>query len=222
MKRTILILGSFLCACSNSLAENDSPSTDLLNPLGKPTAAFEEGWGYRTRVFSSPGTRASGQIAESSDAIPAIDGKRYFRLSLSGGDAKRLSGKFVIQGIPVDLSRGRQFRLEYWTRVDSKVGPQAVNGALSFRTDKDARAPTEVVTAKNQIIERGKWQQHTSDFVCSSATSGTVLEIRLSFLRLIPDGRVVSADAWAPNPFPSANLYNQEGLPASPFSIIVN
>ena len=25
--------------------------------------------------------------------------------------------------------------------------------------------------------------------------------------------------AWAPNPFPAANLYNGEGLPASPFSI---
>ena len=64
-----------------------------------------------------------------------------------------------------------------------------------FRTDKDAKSPTEVVTAKNQVIERGKWQQHSCDFVCSSATSGSVLEIRLGFMRWVPDGRVVSADA---------------------------
>jgi sialate O-acetylesterase len=25
--------------------------------------------------------------------------------------------------------------------------------------------------------------------------------------------------AWAPDPFPAANLYNRQGLPASPFSI---
>ena len=191
--------------------ENDPASIDLLNPDGKAADAFDAGWNYHARVSEAPGTKATGQITESSDKISAVDGQRYFRISLKGGDAKRLSGKVSLSGIPVDLSMGRQFRLEYSTRVDSKHGPQAVNSALVFSTDKDAKSPTEVVTAKNQMIEHGKWQQHSSDFVCSSATSGSVLEIRLGFLRLLPDGRVVSADAL----LDGLRLYQIKGSPGA-------
>ena len=133
-------------------AENDPVSIDLLNPDGKAADAFDAGWNYHARVSEAPGTKATGQITESSDKISAVDGQRYFRISLKGGDAKRLSGKVSLSGIPVDLARGRQFRLEYWTRVDSNTGRRST--ALVFSTDKDAKSPTEVVTAKNQMIEQ--------------------------------------------------------------------
>ena len=190
------LLVFLVCLPVVGMAQTVDPSLiDLLNPDGKAADAFDAGWSHRVRAGGGAGTKATGRIEEGSTEIPAVDGERYFRISLKGGDAKRLSGKVSLSGIPVDLARGRRFRLEYWTRVDSKVGPQAVNGALLFRADKDTKSPAEVVTSKSQVIERGEWQKHSTEFVCGATTSAGLLEIRMGFMRWRQDGRTVSADA---------------------------
>lgn len=167
------------------------PSVDLLHPGGTAAGSFDPGWRARVVVRGDRGNQATGATVAADASTPAADGTHYLKIEVAGGDAERLSATASLSSIPVDLAKGRRFRLEWQVWADGENPLQAGNGKLIFFADGDARSPLKVLTSKSFSMDAEDWQAQSVEFVYDGEPDVKALEMRLGFWRSIPNGRHV-------------------------------
>jgi len=168
------------------------PSVDLFQPAGTVVGSFDPGWKMRVGVRGARGNTATSTVMAADDSTPATNGTHYLKIDVTGGDTERLSVTASLTDIPVDLSKGRRFRLEWQVWAQGEIPLQGGNGALLFFTDKGARTPLKVLTSKGRTLDSGAWQTQSAEFVYDQESNATRLDVRLGFWRWIANGRVVN------------------------------
>jgi hypothetical protein len=195
---TVLISTAFCSSAEPLSTEQETliSETDLLQAQSKGIHAFEPGWRFRPRASGGHGTKAIGNLihgAAADSSITAAEGYGYYKIQLTGGDAKKLSGRLIVDNITVDCTKGRRFRLEWQVRVDSEYGPQGGNASLLL-WNRGEKRPVNSFTSKGYVIHRNTWQKEQVEFVCDGKEEASQLEIRLGFWRWVADGRIVEGE----------------------------
>jgi len=167
-------------------------SVDLLNSDGKAEGSFDKGWRQRLFVHGGKDNKATSKILTADDKTSTGDGKKYLKIDITGGDVERLNASASLRNIPVDLAKGRRFRVEWQTHTQNENDLQGGNSALLFFADNDARVPLKVMTSKSDSLERGAWKSHSAEFVYDEEADSKRLDLKFGFWRWIPNGRVIN------------------------------